>query len=233
MKMTRLILVLLTVALLAVTLTGCFKQTRPQALFRATHSEEVVPFSVSFDGTLSFAPEGRIVSYLWTFGDGATDSGPLVEHTYNEDGTYEATLTIIDEAGASTSTTMTINALNPPPTAGFTYSPRSNWDGTPIVSCSEKITFSAADLCEDDGTIVWCSWYFGYRNGGEPVVTEGPWETHSEVTHKFIEKGIYNVILKVTDNDGGVGEYIEIVQVEGGKPCYDDIDDGTGGGTCG
>jgi len=240
MKMTRLILVLLTVGLLAVCLTGCFKQTRPQALFRATQSEETVPFSVSFDGTLSFVPEGSIVSYLWTFGDGATDSGPLVEHTYSENGTYKAELTIIDETGASTSTAMTIHALNPPPTAGFTYAPQSNMDGTPIVSCSETITFSASDiltgesLCDDDGEIVWCHWYFGYRDdNNEPVISEGPWETHSVVQHKYMYSWDYKVILTVTDNDGATGEYMEIIHVEGGPPCNADVDDGTGGGTCG
>jgi len=229
MKMMRLILVLLTVALLGASLTGCLKQNQPHALFRATQSEEIVPFTVSFDGTLSFVREGAIVSYVWAFVDGSTDSGPLVDHTYQEDGTYEARLTVTDELGVSSTTTMTIQALNPPPTAGFIYSPRSNADGTLIVSCSEEITFEAADYCADDGEIISYEWYFGYRNeDGTAATATGP-----TVTHEFMEAGAYTIVLTVTDNDGGTDQYKETLDVRGGPPCPGDTDWGSGGGTCG
>ena len=60
---------------------------------------------IEFDGTGSRA-EGTssppsIQSYSWDFGDGATATGPIVTHSYTPGGTYYATLTVTDSAGAS------------------------------------------------------------------------------------------------------------------------------------
>jgi PKD repeat protein len=232
MKTGKLSLVLAVACLVAASVSGCLKLTAisPRALFTASLAEQVVPFTASFDGTLSYA--GReIVSYLWNFGDGGAADGPVVDHQFVEDGVYDVTLTVIDEAGLSASTTMELHALNPPPTAGFTYSPKSNMDGVYFVSCSETITFDAAELCDDDGSIVSYDWYFGYRTtDGEPATASGP-----TVTHEFLYAGTYTVVLTVTDNDGGTTIYSEEIVVEGGPPCNADVSgDGTyfGGGTC-
>ena len=232
MRTTRIIVLIVAGLVTIGALTGCLKKSEPQALFTASMSEHVVPFTVSFDGTLSYNTGGKIVSYLWTFGDGGAEDGPAVEHTYTEDGVYEVKLTVIDEAGMSSSNVLTVKALNPPPTAGFSYTPRSNMQGEFFVSCSETITFDAEDLCSDDGTIVDYEWYFGYRDGeGQPVISHGP-----EVSHEFLYAGTYNVTLTVTDNDGGQTEYIEQLVVKGGPPCNADVTGdipwNNGGGTC-
>ncbi len=225
MKTARFILLFGTALLAVASLSGCLQRSQPQALFTVTTTQDEIPLTVSFDGTLSYASSGAIVSYLWTFGDGASDTGPLVEHTYMEDGTYEARLIVVDEDGLSTETKMTINALNPPPTAGFSYSPKSNMEGVYFVSCSETITFDAEAYCSDDGSIVSYDWYFGYRlEDGTPASASGP-----TVTHEFLYAGTYNIILTVTDNDGGISTYKEELDVRGGPPCNADIPEG---GTC-
>ena len=221
MKRGKCILCLAAVGFAAASISGCLalQPTQPQALFTASLAEHVVPFTVSFDATLSYAATGEILTYLWAFGDGGAEEGPIADHTYNEDGTYVVRLTVIDEKGVSSSRTMTVQALNPPPEAGFTYSPKSNMEGVDFVSCSETITFDAADLCSDDGEIVAYEWYFGYRDAeGEPATAEGP-----SVTHEFLYAGTYSVALTVTDNDGGQTTYIEQVVVKGGPPCYTDV----------
>ena len=43
---------------------------------------------ISFDGSASNDPDGNIVSWEWEFGDGATGTGPMPTHTYNEPGRY-------------------------------------------------------------------------------------------------------------------------------------------------
>lgn len=235
MKTLRCILLFGTVILVVASLSGCLTSSRPQALFTATDTEDVIPFTVGFNGTLSYAPGGEIVSYLWTFGDGSSETGPVAEHTYEQDGTYDAQLLVVDEKGASTTRTMTIHALNPPPKAGFKYSPKSNMDGTYIVACNEGVTFDATDMCEDDGDIVSYEWYFGYRL--PPDYKEPATATGKVVTHNFLygdDEGLsYVITLTVTDDDGGVGTYSEEIQVVGGKPCNADIDPGYGwGGTC-
>ena len=65
---------------------------------------------VAFDGSASSDPDGTIVSYDWTFGDGGTASGAKPTHAYSNAGTYTVTLTVIDDTGrkaiATTSATI-------------------------------------------------------------------------------------------------------------------------------
>jgi len=221
MKRGKCILCLVAMGFVAASISGCLKlqPTHPQALFTASLVEHVVPFTTSFDATLAYAPSGEIVSYLWTFGDGAADEGPVADHTYKEDGVYVVRLTVINDAGESSSRTMTVQALNPPPEAGFSYTPTSNLEGVDFVSCSETITFNAADMCHDDGEIVLYEWYFGYRDSdGEAATAQG-----ATVTHEFLYAGTYSVSLTVTDNDGDQSTYIEQVVVKGGPPCNADV----------
>ncbi len=220
MKRGKCILCLVAVGLVAASISGCLKlqPNQPQALFTASLAEDVVPFTVSFDATLSYAPTGEILTFLWSFGDGGADEGPIADHTYNEDGTYVVRLTVIDAEGISSTRTMTVQALNPPPAAAFSYTPKSN-DGEDFVSCSETITFDASETCSDDGEIVSYEWYFGYRDDdGEKATAEG-----AVVTHEFLYAGTYSVSLTVTDNDGAQTTYIEQVVVKGGPPCYTDV----------
>jgi len=224
MKPARIVLVIGVGILVVASLAGCFREARPEALFTVTRTEDVIPFTTSFNGTLSYAPEGGIATYLWTFGDGGSETGPLVEHTYDEDGLFEARLTVIDENGVSASTQMSIRALNPPPTASFSYSPRSNMEGTLIVGGSEDLTFDASESVDNEAITAY-SWNFG---DGE--YAEGP-----VVVHSYLYPGTYNVVLTVTDNDGDQSTYVEQINVVGGPPCNGDIpssDPWCNGGTC-
>jgi parallel beta-helix repeat protein len=59
---------------------------------------------IQFDASNSYDPDGTIVSYRWSFGDGTTAEGKIVSHHFrgaqNEPKTYEITLTIEDNYGA-------------------------------------------------------------------------------------------------------------------------------------
>ncbi|MGD2070829.1 MAG: S8 family serine peptidase [Gemmatimonadota bacterium] len=56
--------------------------------------------SCDFDGT-GYDPDGSIIAYEWTFGDGATGSAATTSHTYATAGTYSVTLTVTDDDGAT------------------------------------------------------------------------------------------------------------------------------------
>ncbi len=56
--------------------------------------------AVNFNGSLSYDEEGSIVGY-WNFGDNTTGNGLTATHIYTAPGTYTVTLTVTDEAGAS------------------------------------------------------------------------------------------------------------------------------------
>ena len=66
---------------------------------------------VSFLSTGSTDPDGTIVSYNWTFGDGSAGTGVSTTHTYTTNGSMTVTLTVTDDDGATNSTTVTINVL--------------------------------------------------------------------------------------------------------------------------
>ncbi|WP_207345149.1 PKD domain-containing protein [Arthrobacter sp. E3] len=69
-----------------------------------------------FDGSASKDPDGTIVSYAWTFGDGGTGSGPTVSHAYAKAGSYNVALTVTDDQGAKGTIThqVTVAAITPP-----------------------------------------------------------------------------------------------------------------------
>ncbi|WP_323675494.1 PKD domain-containing protein [Halorubellus sp. PRR65] len=74
--------------------------------------------SVTFDAADSVDVDGAISSYEWAFGDGATATGESVTHTYGSSGTYQVTLTVTDDEGASATTTRTVTVQS---TSGTLY----------------------------------------------------------------------------------------------------------------
>src|SRR5262249_31402926 len=59
--------------------------------------------SIAFDGTASSDPDGRIVTWAWAFGDGATGTGSAPSHAYSAPGSYTARLTVTDDKSATAS----------------------------------------------------------------------------------------------------------------------------------
>ena len=82
----------------------------PVAQFTYSPTAPFVGQTITFNGTSSYDPDGAIVSYLWDFtGDGVPDqSGPLANWTYPTPGEYTVTLTVLDNRGATHSTSKTI-----------------------------------------------------------------------------------------------------------------------------
>jgi PKD repeat protein len=90
----------------------------PVAALSANPTNGIAPLAVSFSGAGSSDPDGTIASYAWTFGDGGTASGISTSHTYTSAGTYTATLTVIDNLGATGSKSVTITTATDPNTIG-------------------------------------------------------------------------------------------------------------------
>jgi len=57
------------------------------------NEEQTGNLTLRFDGSSSMSYHGPIVLYEWDFGDGNTDSGEVVSHTYPSNGTYTISLT--------------------------------------------------------------------------------------------------------------------------------------------
>lgn len=61
--------------------------------------EGIIDEAVSFDGSGSTDQVGAIVLYEWDFGDGETDTGETVVHSYTDANTYTVVLTVTDDGG--------------------------------------------------------------------------------------------------------------------------------------
>ncbi|MEV8376233.1 ThuA domain-containing protein [Kribbella sp. NPDC056861] len=80
---------------------GVTENQRPNVTANATPVQGKAPLKVDFTATAT-DPEGDLpLSYVWSFGDGATATGATVSHTYTTAGTHDATVTVTDSRGAS------------------------------------------------------------------------------------------------------------------------------------
>ena len=86
----------------------------------ASFTYSCTELSCSFNGSGSSDSDGSIASYSWVFGDGSSESGATVSHTYAAGGAYEVTLTVTDDDGATGAQTQTVTVSAAP--GGFTLS---------------------------------------------------------------------------------------------------------------
>ena len=171
-------------------LGGIVPNEAPTATFTST----VVDHDVDFDASSSTDADGTIVSYEWDFGDGATATGPVVQHTYAAAGPVDVTLTVTDDDGAVTTLTQSITA--PEPNAAPLAS---------LVISGEDLTVDvdAAASTDADGSIVSYAWDFG----------DGQTATGATASNTYAAAGTYTVTLTVVDDDGAEGEILEEVTV--------------------
>lgn len=163
----------------------------PVAAFTVDPTLPLVGTWVKFDGSASFDPDGAIASWNWNFGDGTTDAGQVAFQQFAAPGTYTVTLTVIDNKGASGTSTVqvSVQSANLSPAAVLTYTPAAPGVG-------EWIRFDAAGSSDPDGTIVSYVWTYG--DGSPPVTTTA----RDYDYHQYAAPGSYTATLTVTDDDG-------------------------------
>ena len=91
----------------------------PLAVATAEPASGNAPLEVDFDGTGSSDPDpGDTITFAWDLdGDGAYDDSEEAEptHVYDQAGTYDASLRVRDDEGASATAPVTIVVSNQPP----------------------------------------------------------------------------------------------------------------------
>lgn len=83
--------------------------TPPIAGCRFSNDAPVVGERVQFDASGSIDLDGRLVDFVWEFGDGESMRGTRVSHVYSSAGVYTVRLTVEDDAGCTTSITHVID----------------------------------------------------------------------------------------------------------------------------
>ncbi len=92
----------------APTSTGTPGNVPPTAQFTGAPTvDTAAPLRVVFNSTSS-DPDGEISQTRWSFGDGALAEGTQVEHTFVDEGSFEVTLTVVDDDGASAEASATV-----------------------------------------------------------------------------------------------------------------------------
>ncbi len=141
----------------------------------------------SFDGTASSDPEeGSVSTYAWDFGDRSNSAQSTVAKTFAAAGTYEVTLTVTDDDGATDVVTHEVTVVgeapNQLPVAVFSSSCAG-------LSCA----FDASGSSDPDGSVGSYAWSFGDGGSGSGV----------SPSHVYASGGAVSVTLTVTDDRGG------------------------------
>jgi subtilisin family serine protease len=169
----------------------------PVAQFTAS----CIDLGCSFDSGGSSDDVG-ITSRSWSFGDGASAGNVVTTgHTYAAAGTYTVTLTVMDGAGLSNSTTrsVTVTAPPPPPVADAPPVARFTW------SCAGTICTMDASTSSDDVGIASYFWELNKAPGGTA--------TTRTVTTDYWHAGPRYVRLTVTDTKGQTNSVMQTVLV--------------------
>jgi PKD repeat protein len=161
--------------------------------------------SVSFAG--SAGGGAGTLSYHWDFGDGSTADGTLTpSHTYADNGTYTATLTVTDANNLVTSDAAVVTVNNVAPTASLTNNGPVNTNASVTVSFSGQADVSAPDQAA------------GFRYSYD-FDNNGTWEqtdvTTASATTSFATSGSKVVKARIKDKDGGFTDYTTTITVNG------------------
>ena len=209
--MKRKYFLVISFLILSIFLTGCggnggpipptTPNQSPTASFTANPASGVAPLNVSFNASNSSDSDGVIISYAWDFKDGSTGTGQTINHTFSSTGSYNVKLTVIDNEGATDSTTKIITVTEPTtpnqsPTASFTANPASGV--APL-----NVSFNASNSSDSDGVIISYAWDF----------KDGSTGTGQTINHTFSSTGSYNVKLTVIDNEGATDSTTKIITV--------------------
>jgi len=144
--------------------------------------------SVSMSAAASVDPNGSIVSYSWTFGDGAGATGATTTHAYAQDGNYTVRLIAVDNDGLADTVFTTTKVANVAPAialfAGDTLLPGE--------------TYSKSSSFTDPGADPWSA-TVNYGDGSGTMALPLSAKTFS-LSHTYANVGTFTVTVGVSDD---------------------------------
>ena len=134
-----------------------------------------IPHSVEFASNV-FDAEGDVLSYNWSFGDGASSTESNPEHTYTELGSFEVTLTVTDANGAATSFESVFITIGGVPSITLQPSQTGTYRAGDVITI-DGIAIDATDGRLAQGSLSWNSSY-----ATEGSARPGPFENGTPYT---------------------------------------------------
>ncbi|WP_076408884.1 NPCBM/NEW2 domain-containing protein [Shewanella sp. UCD-KL12] len=120
-----------------------------------THPDSAVTgASTPFSSAGSDDSDGRIVSYLWDFGDGMVSNAANPSHVFINAGQYSISLTVTDNEGLSTLDSSTVTILDPAPVPLMALTPivnRTDWGVTQFNRSVYQNPLTIAGVTYDTG----------------------------------------------------------------------------------
>ena len=172
----------------------------PVAIIDANPTSGEAPLPVIFSASNSTDDEG-IVSYLWNFADGTTSTQINPVKVFDQEGTYEVTLTVTDTGGISHTTsviiTVTDDIFNEAPVAVATATPITG--EAPLL-----VTFTGSNSTDDIGIV---SYDWDFKDGNDSSL--------ADPSHTFQTPGLYEVEFIVRDAEGLTDTIIINITVTG------------------
>jgi PKD repeat protein len=147
------------------------------------------------------ATSSGIVSYAWSFGDGATGVGRTASHVFSRQQTYLITLTVTNDVGVSASSTQSLNVgAGTLPTPAFVFSPTA-----PLAA--QSIYFDAS-TSKPGGSHRLVRFVFNWGDGSTMSDSSSP-----TASHAYAANGTYVVTLTVADDTGQTASVTGTVKV--------------------
>ncbi len=168
------------------------------------HGSVNTPFR--FDASSS-TDDGHIVRWDWSFGDGTSDQGRIIQHEFKRPGDFYVHLEVTDNDDLTNAIEKHVSVKGKLPVADFTVTPS-------FGDVNTIFTFDGSKSHDEDGQIVAYDWNFG----------DGAKTAGKIVTHKYSSNGTRSVELAVTDNDGQENFHSRQVSIDppvpsGGTVC--------------
>jgi PKD repeat protein len=151
----------------------------------ANFTSSVSGLTATFTDT-STDSDGSIVTRGWDFGDGTTSSATNPSKTYSAAGTYNVTLTVVDDGGLKHSRTSAVTV-----SSSGNVAPDAHWSWSRASSGAAFVKFTAAGSTDSDGQVVSYLWNFGDGTTSTDVAPR-----------KVYRAGTYSFSVTVTDNGG-------------------------------
>ena len=144
--------------------------------------------------TIRFSPEFQEgAQYIWLFGDGSTSKQRAPEHSYEEEGSYDVMLTVVDINGFTKQINITVDAYLPAQIVlpnVFTPNSDGRNDYLTIGEDSRKVNIERILVYDSNGTLVF------------EQLGEGPGWDGTDRSGNACVQGNYRLIVVATSNAG-------------------------------
>ena len=165
----------------------------------------IINETIYFNGSKSYDPDGEIVNYTWSFGDGQKGYGVAPEYKYVNNGTFTVTLTVTDDGEKTNkSSTFAFIALeNMPPD-------RPEITITQSVENPNLVILTAVAHDPNNDNI---KYFVSWDNGDNTTSPMFPSGTLLTTQYTYYFKGVYNVTVSAIDEHNASSEKANVTVV--------------------